>query len=273
MKSIKNHISLIIPLFIMFFSFNVLMILDRTVKSYEKGLLEGFNMVIIASKELDLSTISKESDSIGLIKTIDVDKVLNSLNLNMKDVNTTVLKSSLPLFYQIKLKNFLTDDELKILKFNLESNQNIIKVEEFKASHDLIHQFLILVETILLVFTIFIIIISLLLIIKQISIWVYEHNQRISIMELFGAPFFMKSAILYKLMLIDSFLGALSASFLVSYLMKNYRVIEFYQKLSIEIPPFNTIEDIFIILCTALILSIIIVSITIMRNKRDIQYT
>ena len=273
MRSFRNHISLIIPLFIMFFSFNVLLILDRTVQAYEYSLLEDFNMVIIASKELDLSTISKESKSIGLIKTIDIDKVLNSLNINLDDINTTVLKSSLPIFYQIKLKDFLNDDDVKILKSSLEENPNIIKVEEFKASHDLIHQFLILVETILLVFTGFILIISLLLIIKQISIWVYEHSQRISIMELFGAPFFMKSKILYKLMLIDSIFSALSATALISYLMNHELVVEFYTKLTLEIPPFNTLNDIFTMLGIALLLSLVLVSITIFKNKKDIQYT
>lgn len=273
MKSIKNHFSLIIPLFIMFFSFNLLLVLDRTLISYEAELLKDYNVVIIASKEIDLSSIVKESKSIGLIKNIDVDKVLDSLNVNMNDINKTILKSSLPLFYRVKLKSFLNSDEIQELKKNLLKNPNILKVEEFKSSHDLIHRFLILVKTLLLIFSLFILTISLLLITKQISIWVYEHSERITIMDLFGAPFFMKSAILYKLMIIDSLLSVLGVIVAMWYIMNHISVTDFYQNLGVDIPLYNTPQDMGLMFLIAIVLSLLSVSLTIIRHKKDIYYT
>ncbi len=272
MKSIKNHISLILPLFIMFFSFHIITILDRTLKEYEKELLKDYNIVIVASKELDLSSIVKESKDIGIIKTVDIDRVLDDLNMNLTDLNTTILKNSLPFFYTVKLTKFLSKEEVNRLKEKLSANKNIERVEEFKEAHDLIHKFLILTRAIIFIFTAFILLISFLLILKQIEIWIFEHSQRIGIMELFGAPFLMKSAILYRLMIIDSLLSIIGVSFLLQYLMDKKEIVDFYNSLGLKIPLYNTFNDIFTLILFSIFLTLISVTYTLIRHKRDIEY-
>ena len=50
-------------------------------------------------------------------------------------------------------------------------------------------------------------IIGFMLIIKQLEVWKLEHNERMYIMELFGAPFWFRGLALFKIAIIDSIIS------------------------------------------------------------------
>ena len=64
-----------------------------------------------------------------------------------------------------------------------------------------------LMQTAIWFFAIIVIILSFILFLKQMRIWLYEHTQRVEIMCLFGAPFWFRSFMLYKIVFVDCFIA------------------------------------------------------------------
>lgn len=103
---------------------------------------------------------------------------------------------------------------------------------------------------------------------KQMRIWLLEHKERMDIMTLFGAPFWMKSALLYRLAIVDSFLSTIFVSTLYILLPQNSEVSNFAVSLDIVIPKFDTLRDAGFLFGSSLLFSIFIVSLVIGKTNK-----
>jgi len=94
-----------------------------------------------------------------------------------------------------------------------------------------------------------------------------EHQNRMYVMGLFGAPFWMKSASLYKSVVIDALISAILVG-LLFYFMPNFIDIEKIKRdLTLDLNNFRFLGDTFRLILFSLIISIISVTITILRQK------
>ena len=107
--------------------------------------------------------------------------------------------------------------------------------------------------------------VAILLIFKQIRIWTYEHSRRMSIMTLFGASFFMKSAMLYRMTLVDSLVSSIVVCALYIVAPKLAIVKDFAAELDIMIPEFNLIFEGGTLIGASIIFAL--VSVTIVSRK------
>ncbi len=211
MKSLKNHISVIFPLFVFLLSLQFTTSLEKIVYSYESKLSEDYSIIIVSSTTLKKEKLQQDIEDFASLELISVRRVLEKLKGDISAKNLSLLKVALPKFYSLKLKRFPNEDMLRDVKKVLKAYPSVERVETFAKTHNKIYRIFTLAKSTSYVFTFFIIVISMLLMLKQMRIWVYEHKERMEIMSLFGAPFWMKSAVLYKLASIDS----LIATFLV----------------------------------------------------------
>ena len=60
--------------------------------------------------------------------------------------------------------------------------------------------------------------VAFLLIVRQMEVWRFEHSDRMSIMSIFGAPVWLRSAVLYRLAFVDSIISVLIVGGLFYYL-------------------------------------------------------
>jgi cell division transport system permease protein len=116
-------------------------------------------------------------------------------------------------------------------------------------------------------FTIFIFIISFMLIVKQMEIWSLEHNRRMYIMGLFGAPFWMKSASLYKSVVIDALIAAVLVSIVFLLLPSITDLASINSSIGIDLSNFNFFGDLFKLIIISLLISIISVTTMILKQK------
>jgi cell division transport system permease protein len=87
------------------------------------------------------------------------------------------------------------------------------------------------------------------------------------VMGLFGAPYWMKSASLYKSVIIDSLVSALLVG-LFFYLLPNFANLqELKENLSIDLQNFNFITDTLKLIFISLIISVVSVTVIILRQK------
>ena len=267
MKSIKNHISFIIPLFILLFSIQFSFMLDRGVKAYEGKIADEYSIVVVSQNPIDFQEIKTKIPQISSITEIKKDKYISKLKDDMSKADLLYLKATLPKFYSIKLTKLPNDTMLKTISQKIKTFPKVQKVETFKKTFNKFHQFLKLSKSASYIFTIFIFIISFLLIVKQMEIWSLQHRQRMYIMGLFGAPYWMKSASLYKSVIVDALLSALLVGFVFALLPNFVDLAKLNANLGIDLQNFHFAGDTFRLVLIALVISLISVTTIILRQK------
>lgn len=265
MKSLKNHLSVIFPLFVLLFSLQFALMSDKIVKNFAKKLTNEYSIVVVAPKKIDEAVLMSRVRGIKSIEEISSKKILDRLKGNISSKNISLLKVALPKFYSLKLKSFPDLKEIEDIKKKLLKTKMVTKVETFAKTHTKVYRVFVLLKSISFLFSAFILVVSVLLMFKQMRIWLLEHKERMAIMSLFGAPFWMKSAILYRLAIVDSFISTFLVSLLYIVLPKFEQVKEFTNSLNIKIPEFDIIKDSGILLGISLAFSLFIVSIVIRK--------
>ncbi len=269
MKSIKNHISFIIPLFILLFSLQFSFMLDRGVKAYEGKVANEYSIVIVSANPLDEIQLKQKIPEVSTLTEIKKDRYIDKLKDDMSKADLVYLKATLPKFYSLKLNKLPSKEELQAISQRLKTFPKVQKVEVFKKTFNKFHQFLKLSKSASYIFTIFIFIISFLLIIKQMEIWSLQHRQRMYIMGLFGAPYWMKSASLYKSVVIDALISAILVGIVFSFLPKLVDLAKLKTNLGIDLQNFSFAGDTFMLILLSLAISIISVTTIILRQKES----
>ena len=107
-------------------------------------------------------------------------------------------------------------------------------------------------------------ILGFLLIIKQLEVWKLEHNERMYIMELFGAPFWFRGASLFKIAFVDSIISLIVSTGLIFYILNStfYNTILKDLNIFVEINIYKEFGILFIISVLISLLSSILVIIS-----------
>lgn len=269
MKFVKYHISIILPLFLLLFSIESFFVLKGIIDNYEKKLSDEYSIVVVSKVPLDKKSIKKDTKYFVSLKLVGTDKMIKNLKNSIGEKNLQKLKNALPLFYSIKLNHLPTADELKSIKSKLSKYTGVEKVVTFKKSYSKFYNFLLFDKTILFYFTILVMVIVLLLIIKQAEVWIYEHRQRFEIMTILGAPFWMKSAMLYRVVIVDAIISSLAVSSIFIYLSHSAVFLSYITNMGVEFPKFDILRDSGMLLGIGIIVSIISVTFAILQLNKE----
>jgi len=270
MKSIKNHLSLVVALLSILFSLQVFIIVDRSINSYKVNLANNYSVVVVAQKKLNAIDVISENKIIEDISALKPDAVIKKLNTGMTAKNIELLKLTLPKFYKITLTHYPTPKEIDKLSKNLLSNKLITKVENFSKNHDTTYKLLLLFKSVITVFAISILIVTSLLIFKELRIWQFKHNERMSIMGLFGAPVWLSSAVLFRLSIFDALIASALAFGLFSYMSSSEWVLSQFDYIGIRIVVFDPLYDFLILLGVAMFLSIMLALLIVLGHKEEV---
>lgn len=270
MKSLKNHLSLIVALVSILFSIQVFIIVDRSIDAYKQNLASNYSVVVVSQKRIKDSDFLLIDNLIDTIEILSPDNVIKRLNSDLDKNNIDLLKLTLPKFYKLRLKKYPIPSEIKRLKSNLLKNRYITKVEDFSHSHDTIYKLLVLFKNVVLVFAIVVSAVTMLLILKELRIWQFKHNERMSIMGLFGAPTWLRSAVLFRLSIVDAIISSAIIFLVFTYISSSQWVLEEFRNINIEIVIFNSIDDFFTLFSISIILSIILASMIVLGHKEEV---
>lgn len=267
MRSLKNHLSVILPIAALLFAIQFSRLSDNAVKEYERRMSEDYNIVIVSQKDLNATALKPLVSDISSLEPLSPKGVLERLSKDISAKNIEVLQAALPKFYSLKLNSFPTAKQIENLKTKILKADGVSRVETFSKTHDKVYKILKLIENISRVFAAIIAAIGVTLLFKQMRIWLYEHKERIDIMTLFGAPFWLKSAALFKIAVFDSVFAAIL-------------VIAFYSALpglnlvntseiGVDLPTTDLLADGAKLIGVSLILAAVSVILVMRRAKRD----
>ena len=268
MRSFKSHISVIFPLVILLFAIEFSLMLGKFVSDYEFKMTSDYNIIIVSEIELHENMLIPIIPTFASLTTLDANLILNRLKNDISAKNISVLKSILPKFYSLKLTNFPSKDAMVNIKANLSKIQGVKRVETFSKTHDQVYNMLILSKNIAEYFAILVGLLGLVLVFKQMRIWLYEHKRRVEIMTLFGAPYWLKSAMLYKLSIIDSII----ATTLVVIFYAIFPALPSFKSaifaVGFDQPNLNLLSDATILFGVSIGVSVIAVSLVMLLSRR-----
>ena len=270
MKSFRDHTSLIVALLGILFSLQVFLIVDRAIESYKEGLAANYSVVVVSDKRIDEKAIMQQNSLIKKLTLLSPDHVIQKLNTNISKTSMELLKVTLPKFYKVTLVRYPTPNELKKMKNQLMKVSGVRKIETFEKTHDTTYKLLLLFKNVISVFAVTMIIVTILLIAKELRIWQFKHNERMSIMGLFGAPSWLRSAVLFRLAVVDALLATFISFIFFSYVSSLSVVEEQLRTLGIEMVVFDHLYDTLMMFGVAMLVSITLVSFVVLGHKEEV---
>jgi cell division transport system permease protein len=202
----------ILPLMAILLGIEFYLVFDRTTDSYEKGLKEGYTMLVVAKKPVTLAQLKRLNEHIAGVETIARESIVSEAAKGISKESKKQILAALPYFYNVGLDSYLNTVQLEKIKKDLEKDSTIKRVETFGSSYSSAYRLFSFIKFLLKVFIGFMGIVSLFLIIKQMEIWKYAHQERMRVMEIFGAPLMLRSGILFKVAVSDAFIATLLTS-------------------------------------------------------------
>lgn len=270
MKSVKNHLSLVIALLSILFSIQVFFIVERSIDAYKTNLSNNYSVIAVSQTRLSNRDILSINKIISNVEELSPDSVIKRLNSDMKSANIELLKLSLPKFYKLSLAYYPSPKEVKKLTADLLKSNSITKVEDFSHAHDTTYKLLLLFKNVITLFSLVVLVVTVLLIFKELRIWQYKHNERMSIMGLFGAAMWLRSAVLFRLAIVDALIASVLAFGIFIYLSSSEWVLQQLHNIDISIVIFNPVEDFLVILGVAITISILLASLIVLGHKEEV---
>ena len=270
MKSIKNHISLVLALTSILFAIQTLIVTHRALEAYEKNLKTNYSIVVVSDKVLNEKTLKSKSSLIESVEDIEVDDAIKRIDSSISKNNLELLKLSLPEFYKLTLSKYPTPSEIKQLKKQLKTLSGVKKIEDFKTSYDTSYKLLTLFGTVVTVFSVVVFVITSLLILKELRIWQYIHKDRMNIMGLFGAPKWLSSAVLFRLAIIDAVISSFLVFIAYAFIKNSDWLGEKLSTVGIDIEIFDFVNDFPILFVAAVLLSILLATAIAFSHKEEV---
>ena len=270
MKSIKNHFSLVIALVSILFSIQVFIIVDRSINAYKENLANNYSIIMVAQVHIPQEEIKAIHPLISKVNELNPEGVIKRLNTKMDQKNLELLKITLPKFYKLKLAHFPSPQEIERLTKNLLATKSVKKVENFSSNHDNTFKLLLLFKDVITVFSLSIFIVTILLILKELRIWQFMHNERMSIMGLFGAPVWLSSAVLFRLSIVDAIIASFITFIVFSYIESSLWISRQFESIGIEVVVFDKVEDFSLLFAIAMFVSVLLASLILLGHKEEV---
>lgn len=246
------------------------MIVERSIDTYRENLANNYSLVVVSEKNLETKQLIAMNPLVANVEILSPDNIIKKLNAGINKTNMELLKVTLPKFYKVSLQHYPSPSELKKLTKSFLSNEYITKVETFEKTHDTTYRLLLLFKNVITVFAFTVAIVTILLISKELRIWQFKHNERMSIMGLFGAPTWLRSAVLFRLAIVDALIASFLAFIIFAYIESLPMIMQELQHIGIEIVFFDHLYDFLLMLAVSMSVSIMLAIFVVLGHKEEV---
>ncbi len=203
MKLLRSFISFTFPLIVMLFIFSIYLLVEKVVNGYKDSIINDYSIVVITNTPfIDIDELA--DIKVKEIEPLSRTKIIAGVKDNLSNSSVELLNKKLPHFYKIYLEEFPTTLKLDQIRKELNTISNIKRVEMFSSDHNKVYSLLLLIQDIVFILFVVVLVLSFLLLSKQIKIWFFEHNERISIIQLHGGSLMYSAKPILKTILISS---------------------------------------------------------------------
>lgn len=267
MRYIKNHLMFILSLMAILLGIEFFMVFDRTTDSYEKGLKEGYSMLVVSDAKVDITRFRTLNRHIAESTPVDREEIVLQIAQDISKGSRERLIGTMPYFYTLHLDSYMDVEGLEKVKTDLLKDIDIIRVETFGNYFVSSYRLFAFIQFVLKVFIAFLAIVSFFLIIKQMEIWKYAHRERMQIMEIFGAPLMLRSGVLFKVALLDAVISLVVVSSLFAYLKFEWAMRSGIEMMVKNYDDLFLLTDIIVLFLSAIVIVIISVYWVVFSSK------
>lgn len=270
MKSLKSHFSLITALFSILITLQLFLSLDRVIAAYEQTLGENYGIVVVSDSNLSQDFFKKIDAAIDRAEPLSPKQMLQSLQQHAGDSGINLMELKLPHFYRLQLTRFITPSDARTLGLKLQRENVISRVETFAQQHDTIYRLLQLFKGVVIVLAAVLFLVTSLLIIKEMRLWQFQHRERMNIMALFGAPVWLRSAVLFRLAIVDAVIASIMAAVLFLIVERYGWVDRILELVQVRVALFDPLTDLPLLCGIAVSLSILLALMIVMGHKEEV---
>ena len=226
MKSLKNILSFVIPLTAMLITFAIFLFTTKIVDNYKLKISNDYSILIISSSPI----LEENIDEFASIRVKDIellkkDHIINNMRNKLSKTSIKLLQRKLPYFYRVYLQQYPTISQLEKIREEISSISGVKKVEIFSKNHNKIFLLLLIMQKIISIVFIIILLYAAIIISKQIKIWFYENQDKISIMRFHGASMLHSASTLIKHGVLGAFISFCIVAILLLLLNNNLTLI------------------------------------------------
>jgi len=261
----------IFPLVAILLGIEFYMVFNRITAGYEQRLKEGYTMLVVASKPLTLEKLKKANPHVAIVRNIKRENIVESVSRDMDKAGKEAVLARLPYFYDVGFDSYLDTRELEKIKQDLEKHPDITRVETFGASYASAYRLFSFIKLLLKIFIAFMAVVSLLLILKQVEIWKYEHRQRMEVMEIFGAPLMLRAGVLFRIAIVDAFIATLITTGLFLYAKTVWAPQSGIELIRQKQDELFRIDDMGLLLTLALVIVVLAVYSVVISNTKGVE--
>lgn len=224
MRLLRSFIAFTFPLIIMLFIFSIYLLVDKVVVSYKKSIVNDYSIVVITNTPfLNLESIA--DIKVKEVEPLSRTKIIQGVKNNLSSSSLELLNKKLPYFYKIYLEEFPTTLKLEQIRKELGTISNIKRIETFSTDHNKTYSLLVLIQDIVFILFVVVLVLSFLLLSKQIKIWFFEHNERITIIQLHGGSLLYSSKPILKTIILSSIVSSVVVASLLYAMVANIHLI------------------------------------------------
>jgi len=195
----KSHFTLVLSLVTILSSIFFYRLFREVNVEYQLSLVDQSSIVVVSTQPIKKVPLPQYFNQ---IEPINPEKELNRIKSRFPDIDFS--KVQLPYFYRLHLKGIPSPQTLQAFKNWLLKLPYIKRVLTFSNSQQKVYNLLIILDYLSTFFMWLSIILGILLIIKQLEVWKLLHFEQMYVMELFGAPIWIRGNSLFKIALLDS---------------------------------------------------------------------
>jgi cell division transport system permease protein len=270
MKSLKSHFSLITALFSILITLQLFLSLDRVIGAYEQRLGDNYGIVVVSDNNLSLAFFQSIDSAISAVEPLSPTRMLQQLQQQTGDSQINLMTLNLPHFYRLRMAHFITPDAARALGERLLRDRAITRVETFAQQHDTVYRLLQLFKNVVSVLAAVVLLVTSLLIVKEMRLWQFQHRERMNIMALFGAPVWLRSAVLFRLAIVDAVIASVIAT-TVFLLVDHYGwMAQLLSLVQLQPTLFQPLHDVPLLTGVAISLSILLASMIVMGHKEEV---
>ena len=106
----------ILPLMAILLGIEFYLVFERTTNTYEKGLTEGYSMLVVTKKPMELSTFKALNTHVSSSEKIERESIVSEVAKGINKSTSEAILEALPYFYNVGLDAYLHSSGLEEIK-------------------------------------------------------------------------------------------------------------------------------------------------------------
>ncbi|WP_292657934.1 cell division protein FtsX [Nitratifractor sp.] len=207
MKSVRDHLMFLLPLLAILLGVEFFLVFNRVTQHAEEKLRESYSILVVSEQPMSLKDFRRIDPHISQATPISKAQIAKEIARGMKNTPDREILAALPHFYNLHLDRYLSRKDVAKIRQKLLAVKGIDKVETFGENHRAKYNLFIFLKIIFWSFVGLMSLVSIFLVVKQMEVWQMAHQERMQIMEIFGAPMLLRSGVLFRMGIVDALLA------------------------------------------------------------------